>query len=738
MATGQEVGRIIPRDWNVPGLVGGNMAAASANTAKIQAALDLGGEVTVGTVRTAAVTYYITAAGSAWTNAALAIGSNTRLRIASNVTLRQAPGANANLLVTKSYGTAQTAVSVSWSSGITATVTWTAHPFSVGDYVALQGAAQSAFVGVFVVSAVVDANSFTIRLTETPLAAPSGTITGVKAVTNFDVEGGIWDYDYANNPSATFTRQHAIILAYAQRFSARAMRYRSVPKFCMATAAVRDFRISEQHADNGALVGPPSDGDVVKVYGPAMNGEVSIISGMMGDDTVSVQPVEPVAFAGYNITGGGSTLNISVREVGADNLTTTVVAVYLPGGLTPWRVDDIEIDTTGGSGRVKIAGDPAGADYASVGGNITIRGLKGPGPNVLFQLDRYCFVRQLVLEGFTVDDPGFSLVLDAAAIAGQVQTLTLRSWVVRNAQSALAAGATARIDTLNVEDMQADTVAALIAVSGAVIGTVNIERSALRTAFSVVSATVAAGGSGYTVNDTITLAGGTFYSAAVLKVTSISGGAVTGVAVLAPGGYRAQPGNPIAQASTSGGGTGATFNATWNTVTAPTLFTVFTAATVGTVNFVGNKLDSGCHSLARIQANPGTTTFTLRENNSDSAIGVSCNWTSQYNLRDNIFTNAFNGLVRVQDAGATQVFTIRASGNSIASSPPFVRLGGAELISVFSPDLKVDLAALQRTAASMAVASVGAGTIVANNLAVCDATGAANSWHQVTVPANVF
>jgi hypothetical protein len=69
-----------------------------------------------------------------------------------------------------------------------------------------------------------------------------------------------------------------------------------------------------------------------------------------------------------------------------------------------------------------------------------------------------------------------------------------------------------------------------------------------------------AGGSGYAVNDTITISGGTFTNAAVLKVTSVSSGAVTGVSVNNAGAYTVLPaGIPATQASTSGSGTGATF-----------------------------------------------------------------------------------------------------------------------------------------------------------------------------------
>ena len=79
----------------------------------------------------------------------------------------------------------------------------------------------------------------------------------------------------------------------------------------------------------------------------------------------------------------------------------------------------------------------------------------------------------------------------------------------------------------------------------------------------VSAAAVSGGGSGYAVNDTIPLSGGTGTITAVLTVTSVNAGAITGVSVLTAGAYTVQPANPVAQASTSGSGTGATFALTW-------------------------------------------------------------------------------------------------------------------------------------------------------------------------------
>ena len=79
---------------------------------------------------------------------------------------------------------------------------------------------------------------------------------------------------------------------------------------------------------------------------------------------------------------------------------------------------------------------------------------------------------------------------------------------------------------------------------------------------------VASGGSGYNNGDTITLAGGTFSSPAVLQVTGTSSGAVTSVKTNGGNGgnYSQVPagGANFTQSSTSGSGSGATFVSTGN------------------------------------------------------------------------------------------------------------------------------------------------------------------------------
>lgn len=77
-----------------------------------------------------------------------------------------------------------------------------------------------------------------------------------------------------------------------------------------------------------------------------------------------------------------------------------------------------------------------------------------------------------------------------------------------------------------------------------------------------VTATIAAGGSGYVANDTIILTGGTFTTPVTMTVLTVSTGAVATAKIKYTGAYTVAPSNPVAQGSTSGGGSNATFNLT--------------------------------------------------------------------------------------------------------------------------------------------------------------------------------
>lgn len=125
---------------------------------------------------------------------------------------------------------------------------------------------------------------------------------------------------------------------------------------------------------------------------------------------------------------------------------------------------------------------------------------------------------------------------------------------------------------------------------------------------AAVTQTVVNGGTGYTVNDVLTISGGTFGTAAQFVVTAVSGGVITAVVRGSIGvGYTALPTNPVSV--TGGTGTGATFNASWG------ITNVFTITNAGsgyveqpTVTFSGG---GGSGAAAYATVGSGTTVRSL-------------------------------------------------------------------------------------------------------------------------------
>lgn len=82
-----------------------------------------------------------------------------------------------------------------------------------------------------------------------------------------------------------------------------------------------------------------------------------------------------------------------------------------------------------------------------------------------------------------------------------------------------------------------------------------------QTLVGIITAAVAAGGVNYAVNDLISFATG-----AQVKVLTLAGSAVATVLIVNPGSTSAPPANAVSPSSTSGAGTGATFNLTWGVI----------------------------------------------------------------------------------------------------------------------------------------------------------------------------
>ena len=105
--------------------------------------------------------------------------------------------------------------------------------------------------------------------------------------------------------------------------------------------------------------------------------------------------------------------------------------------------------------------------------------------------------------------------------------------------------------TLTIENIQTDSEVRIYSLNTGlqVFGEEN-------TTGQVQSATIANGGTGYTVNDVLTVVGGTG-TAATLTVTAVSGGVITGISVTTQGDYTVNPTSPVSV--TGGTGSSATF-----------------------------------------------------------------------------------------------------------------------------------------------------------------------------------
>ena len=172
---------------------------------------------------------------------------------------------------------------------------------------------QGEYNNVFRVFEVIDADTFTVALYETPTVAPGGSITAVRCTRSFSIEGGIWDYDSATNigsPSAL--NLHAITLHYAANFETRNIKTRNVLKYGFNTMACADY---ECYNTQGSGVA-----EIFKHYGPLANGRAIGIYGDSIDDCSTVQMREPSAFAAYHPAQGDiynlHISNVNVRNVG--------------------------------------------------------------------------------------------------------------------------------------------------------------------------------------------------------------------------------------------------------------------------------------------------------------------------------------------------------------------------------------------------------------------------------------
>lgn len=339
-----------------------SQAAEVANTAAIQARLNAKGDCRIDAL-----------GGTVNISAPLVVGDDTTLILTRGTRLRQADGANGTLITNAAMLRAPASVAVSWTAGLTATITWADHGLSRGDAVWLQtttpSTTPSAYCGVFQVLSVPGANTMTVRLYRIPSGAPAGTFQARRADRNVGLDlRGIIDYNKTGNPGGNATARISIVLGGVYGLNVENAGYHvDTYKYCICLGAVAAVRGKN-------LYGITAASDGLKIYGPAHDVEWDGVYGNFGDDACSIQPQEASAYSQYDYTNGGDAIRVKIKNVRAT--ATTALAVLYSSQYQ--YADDITFDGIGGQApaHVKLY---AGAGYSNcVVGSVRLRNLDLP------------------------------------------------------------------------------------------------------------------------------------------------------------------------------------------------------------------------------------------------------------------------------------------------------------------------------------------------------------------------
>lgn len=252
-------------------------AAATINTKIIQAALDTFKSVV------------IDVNGPIYTNDTFVQREGSSIVTAKGTYFKQANGVNKKMIVNEGYLRAATTVTITWSSGNTATMNWPSHGLALRDAVVLQGSTQKDWDAVVRVVSVTDANNVEILLPWFPAAAPSGTVTAKRCDRNIYTDIRT-DYNYTNNTTATGQDRMNAIYAFIADSHVEVKSF-DVFKYVLLVAGA-------ENVTGGGKNVPYGRSDTVKLYGPANNVRL-YAEGIAGEDTASFQALEPAAFIAY-------------------------------------------------------------------------------------------------------------------------------------------------------------------------------------------------------------------------------------------------------------------------------------------------------------------------------------------------------------------------------------------------------------------------------------------------------
>ena len=296
-ASGNVTGLVVPggRVWSTA-LVGQSNGVGDSEA--IQAALD-----NTGVVSLSANEIYIV-------DSRLICKSDTKI-IMNGATLKAKNALNTNILVNEAYLASPTSVTISATNG-TATISWDSHGKSVGDPIALSGATEKVFNGVFIVRSVFDANTLTVIIPDRHTGSATGSPVAKSADKNISVVGGTIDFNGANQ-AGTNLNTMAVIFGGVYRPHLDDMRGTNGKKYIFLLSNCAATEIGSLNFESG------SDG--LHFHAPVIGANIESVSGKCNDNMLAITCSD---YASYVTTDG------DVRGV-------KIGQIYANGGQEPFR-----------------------------------------------------------------------------------------------------------------------------------------------------------------------------------------------------------------------------------------------------------------------------------------------------------------------------------------------------------------------------------------------------------------
>ena len=323
-------------------LVADDTSKAPANWVAIQSAFN-----NQGIVR-------LTVPGVIWVDTTLIIRSHTKLEIGPLTTLKLTGGTARNLIINQAFASPVfTNITSLTASGNYVTVTSAGHPFTVGQWVNVEGVGALGYNGTHRIAAA-DANTYSYYSPLTPTNLAPAVYTGpiqdggtwVMRATPADVNiritgGGTIDWNGQNQTFPPTIATYGVILHRVYAPHVEDVWLKNALKYAICVAGSAGLRARAVRLDT------LSDG--FDVMAPTFNAQISGVSGSSGDDFVSILcgDTQKKTFS------VGDVVDVSVQDIDSQG-PTSMCAIKL-AGCAPFIFDEVHGRNIGGTGRINAS-----------------------------------------------------------------------------------------------------------------------------------------------------------------------------------------------------------------------------------------------------------------------------------------------------------------------------------------------------------------------------------------------